>query len=224
MFNKIKIAAFDLDGTVYYGSKIIDGALDVITKLREKGVNTFFLTNNSAGNRERIYKKLIKLGVPCEESDVITAGYAAACFAKEKALKNLYISGTNMLKQEFSDLGVEYTECEETAENLIIGFDPEITFEKLTRSVRAGLHAKHIFTCNVDRTYPGEEQKRFPGCGAMTAAIEWCCNKKSEVMIGKPGTYMLDLLCSKYGIATDEIVMIGDTYESDITMANKKGC
>jgi len=35
---------------------------------------------------------------------------------------------------------------------------------------------------------------------------------------------MLDIVCEMFGLETDEIMMVGDTYESDILMANKKGC
>ena len=43
-------------------------------------------------------------------------------------------------------------------------------------------------------------------------------------MIGKPGTYMLDFICETYGLKNEELIMIGDTYETDIAMAKEKGC
>lgn len=224
MFKKIKTAAFDLDGTVYYGSKIIDGALEVINRLKEKGVKVIFVTNNSTKVRAQVAEKLQGMGINCTKDDVMTAAYAAACFAKEKDLKNVYISGTDMLKKEFSDIGVRYTEVPEEAENVIIGCDSKYTYEKMTLALRAGLNAKNLYSCNTDRHFLGEGKKSFPGCGAMVAAIEWCCNKKCTAMIGKPGTYMLELICNTYGLTNEELIMIGDTYETDIAMAKEKGC
>jgi len=224
MFKKIKTAAFDLDGTVYYGSKIIDGALDVINRLKEKGVKVIYVTNNSTKVRAQVAEKLQGMGIDCTEDDVMTAAYASACFAKEKDLKNVYISGTDMLKKEFSDIGVSYTEVPEEAENLIIGCDAKYTYEKMTLALRAGLNAKKLYSCNADRHFLGEGKKSYPGCGAMVAAMEWCCNKKCDAMIGKPGTYMLELICKTYGLKNEELVMIGDTYETDIAMAKEKGC
>ena len=121
MFKNIKTAAFDLDGTVYYGSKIIDGALEVINRLREKGIRVLFVTNNSTKVRAQVAEKLQGMGIDCTEDDIMTAAYAAASFAKEKGLKNVYISGTDMLKKEFADIGVSYTDIPEEAESVIIG-------------------------------------------------------------------------------------------------------
>lgn len=224
MFKNIKTAAFDLDGTIYYGSKIIDGALDVINALKSKGIKVIFVTNNSTKVRSQVADKLNGMGINCTEEDIMTAAYASACFAKEHELKNLYISGTDMLKKEFADIGVSYTEIPEEAENLIIGCDSKYTYDKMTLALRAGLNAKHIYSCNTDRHFLGEGQKSYPGCGAMVAAIEWCCNKKCDAMIGKPGTYMLEFICKTNGLENEELIMIGDTYETDIAMAKEKGC
>lgn len=224
MFDKIKVAAFDLDGTIYYGSKIIDGALEVINRLKEKGIKVIFVTNNSTKVRAQVAEKLQGMGIDCTESDVMTAAYASAQFAKEHNLKNIYISGTDMLKKEFADIGVTYTEIPEEAENLIIGCDSKYNYEKMTLALRAGLNAKKLYSCNADRHFLGEGKKSFPGCGAMVAAIEWCCNRKCDAMIGKPGTYMLELICKTYGLSNNELVMVGDTYETDIAMAKEKGC
>lgn len=224
MFKNIKTAAFDLDGTVYYGSKIIDGALEVINRLREKGIRVLFVTNNSTKVRAQVAEKLQGMGIDCTEDDIMTAAYAAASFAKEKGLKNVYISGTDMLKKEFADIGVSYTDIPEEAESVIIGCDSKYTYEKMTLALRAGLNAKEMYSCNTDRHFLGEGKKSFPGCGAMVAAIEWCCNRKCDDIIGKPGTYMLELICNTYNLTNDELIMIGDTYETDIAMAKEKGC
>ena len=34
---------------------------------------------------------------------------------------------------------------------------------------------------------------------------------------------MIDMLCEIYGYSSDELLVVGDTYESDILMANRKG-
>lgn len=224
MFKNIKTAAFDLDGTIYYGSKIIDGALDVINALKDKGIQVIFVTNNSTKVRAQVAEKLNGMGIECTAEDVMTAAYASACFAKEKNLQNIFVSGTDMLKKEFTDIGVSYTEIPEEAENLIIGCDSKYTYDKMTLALRAGLNAKNLYSCNADRHFLGEGKKSFPGCGAMVAAVEWCCNKKCTEMIGKPGTYMLELICKTYGLKNDELIMVGDTYETDIAMAKAQGC
>ena len=44
------------------------------------------------------------------------------------------------------------------------------------------------------------------------------------MIIGKPNTLMIDLLCEKEKLSPDRFLMIGDTFESDIRMADRAGC
>ena len=37
----------------------------------------------------------------------------------------------------------------------------------------------------------------MPGCGAMAAPIEWCAQRECDVIIGKPNTLMVELLCEQ---------------------------
>ena len=57
------VAVFlDLDGTIYLGEDIIEGALDFLYRLEEKGVRRFFLSNNSSKSTSQYVDKLKKLG------------------------------------------------------------------------------------------------------------------------------------------------------------------
>ena len=64
----IKCYLLDMDGTIYLGNKLIDGAREFLEKLKEKGIRYIFLTNNSSKNngtwsrcctiRNKIYRYL----------------------------------------------------------------------------------------------------------------------------------------------------------------------
>lgn len=221
--NNVKAVAFDLDGTIYYGSKLIDGANDVIQKCRDLGRKVFFLTNNSTKTKRQIYEKLIQIDVNCDYEEVYTSGYVAVLYAKEKGLKNIYIFGSSNLIGEFQQQGIEVAD-EKTADNLLIGYDPAFTYESLTKALHVALKAQTIIACNKEKHFPGENAIRMPGCGAMVAPIEHCANREADVVIGKPNPMMLDTLCNLFGLENHEIMVIGDTYESDIAMAKAKGC
>lgn len=217
------VVLFDLDGTVYYGSKIIPGANETIEFFRKAGKKIYFTTNNSTKTRAQIYEKLFDMGVNCKLEEVLTSGYLAALYSKKNNLKDVYIFGSTNLIQEFNDLGVAVNQ-NETAENLLIGYNPLMTYDDLTGALQVALHAKQIMACNRERTFPGENSRLMPGCGAMTAPIEWCSQRECDVIIGKPNTLMIDLLCEKESLSPDRFLMIGDTYESDIRMADRAGC
>lgn len=98
-----------------------------------------------------------------------------------------------------------------------------MTYEGLTEALQVALHAKCIIACNRERVFLGEGARSMPGCGAMTAPIEWCANRECDIVIGKPNTMMVDLISGKTGTPNDRFLVVGDTYESDIRMADRAG-
>ena len=223
MFEQTKAVMFDLDGTIYYGSKIIDGANAAIEHCRNLGKRVYFLTNNSTKTRQQIFERLQGMGVSCTLEEVLTSGYVATLYAKREGLQNIYLCGSANLAAEFENLGISVA-SPETAESMLIGYDPEFSYEKLTQAVRVAKRARIILACNKEKTYLGEGAQLFPGCGGMVAPIEWCAERPCDYTIGKPNTLMLDIVCEQLGLEAEQIMMVGDTYESDILMANKKGC
>ena len=57
----------------------------------------------------------------------------------------------------------------------------------------------------------------------MVSSIEYCIGRESDVVIGKPNTLMLDHFSKASSIRNSEILVVGDTYESDIVMAERYG-
>lgn len=224
MLNGINAIVFDLDGTIYYGNDIIQGAKQTINKLKSLNKRIFYLTNNSTKSRKQIYIKLINMGIECDIEDIYTSGYVASVYAKNEGIKNIFILGSTNLKDEFISKGIEVVEDENLAENLLIGYDTELDYEGLTKALNVALKGNTIIACNKERHFPGENARRMPGCGAMVSAIEHCTNRKVNYLIGKPNTLMLDVLSTSNNLKKDEILMVGDTYESDIIMADKFGC
>ncbi len=220
--DEIEIVMFDLDGTIYYGDKIIPGANDVVKRFRDCGKKVYFTTNNSTKTRRQIYERLDKMGVDVSEEEVLTSGYLAAQYAKKKQFDNIYILGSEDLISEFKGQGVEVYQ-QDDAKNLLIGYHPTITYEDMTVAVRVAINADNIIACNKERTYPGKDARLFPGCGAMTSIVEWCANRPCDIVIGKPNTMMITYLCNLNRVDSSEILVIGDTYESDIVMANEAG-
>lgn len=213
---------FDLDGTLYQGSKKIPGANTIVNYFRDIGKKVFFTTNNSTKTRKQIYERLVKLGIDARLEEVLTSGYIAASYARDNEMKDIYIFGSANLIHEFQWLGVVVNQ-DADAENLLIGYDPGMTYEDLSVAVRVALNAKCIIACNKEKVYPGEGGLLFPGCGAMVAPVEWCSGRTSDLVIGKPNTMMIDYITEKNDIEKSRVLVIGDTYESDVAMAKNSG-
>ena len=64
----ISAVFLDLDGTIYLGDSLIDGALEFLGRLEERGIRRYFLSNNSSKSVGQYLEKLRDLGIDAEES------------------------------------------------------------------------------------------------------------------------------------------------------------
>ena len=220
--NKPQAVLMDLDGTVYAGSSFIPGASEVIQLIRSNGVRLYFFTNNSEKTRKEIADKLVNMGVPCIEEDIVSSGYIAVDLVKERNLEGVFVSGSDSFRKEFIDAGINLSD-EYNCKTLIIGMDSKYDFQKMTMAVNAAIHADRIIACNVERIFPVENGTVRPGCGAMVASVEYCSRKTTDMIVGKPERYMMDYVCKLENITPDMVLVIGDTFESDTMMAIKCG-
>ena len=69
----IKCYLLDMDGTIYLGNELIDGAKEFLEKLKEKNIRYIFLTNNSSKNKDKYVEKLNKLGIEAHREDDVPA-------------------------------------------------------------------------------------------------------------------------------------------------------
>ncbi len=217
----IKSVILDLDGTVYEGSRLINGADIAIAEMRDKGIKVIFCTNNSSRPVIDISNKLNSMGIDCNEEDVVSSAFLAIRYAVDNRLEKVYFCGSDRMKDEFMRNDIDLCKPEE-CRNLIIGMDTEYDYKKMTYGVRAALKAKNIIICNEDRLYPTEDGM-MPGCGAMVSSILSVTQKKYDIILGKPGTAMMSFISKKYGFRPEEMMVIGDTETSDVAMANAYG-
>lgn len=223
MCMKNQIFAFDLDGTIYKGDTLINGADDVVYSLRKLGAKVVFFTNASTRTVLQVHTKLSRMGLAPELKDIYTSARAAAFYASENNIKQAFCIGTDGLKEELYSNNIEILERAESAEAIIIGLDPDFSYAKLTEIMSCRNTACKLIACNRDKSYPIENNIYLPGCGPIVSSIEDALDRKVDYMVGKPNTYMLDLLSKQLGCHNSDITVIGDSYESDIQMANNYG-
>ena len=221
--NNVTAFAFDLDGTLYYGNRAVEGAVKTVTSIINAGYQVFYFTNNSAKTKEGIVGKLSALGFNSTLINTYTASYACARYLLEHKIKSVYVIGSCELIKDFEFLGIEVVNAEK-ASSVVVGLDFTFSYEKITEALQAIENGAKLIVANVDASFPSESRKLFPGCGAMVGAIIGATGHDPDFIVGKPNTYMLELLCKDWALSSSEICVIGDSLESDIEMANRFNC
>jgi HAD superfamily hydrolase (TIGR01450 family) len=107
---------------------------------------------------------------------------------------------------------------------VVVGLDPEFTYNKLAQALWHLQSGCQLVACNQDKNYPIENGRLMPGCGSIVAAILGSYDKQVDFAVGKPNTYMMELLSGDHGLTNQDILVVGDSLATDIEMANRFGC
>ncbi len=90
----IKAVFLDLDGTIYLGGELIDGALDFLNRCDEQGVKRFFLSNNSSRSVQQYVAKLERMGIPATAEDVLLSTHDCIAWLQRQHVTETYCVGT----------------------------------------------------------------------------------------------------------------------------------
>ncbi|USH00477.1 HAD-IIA family hydrolase [Thermococcus argininiproducens] len=217
---------FDMDGVIYRGKELIDGAEKVIEFLRSHGIPFVFLTNNSTRNARMYREKLKEMGIEVEEERIITSGYATAQYLKKHFEKgNVFVIGGKGLVEEIKSIGWPIISVEEAKEAwkeieyVVVGLDPDLTYKKLKYGCLAIRNGARFIGTNPDTTYPSEEGI-LPGAGSIIAALK-VSTEKEPLIIGKPNEPVFEVVREK--LNADEIWVVGDRLDTDIAFAKRIG-
>ena len=213
----IKLFAFDLDGTLYLGDRIIPGAIELIDHLRHAYTVVFF-TNNSGSTKTQIHEKLRCLGIVCNRDEIYTSASETVTYLEETKLNNLFVIGTEGFRNTLRENGFHVVD-DISADNLVVGFDDDFSYQKIECALTILLKGGRFIACNEDASFPVETGGRKPACGAMVGAISVCAKRKPDFVVGKPNTFILSRIAREHGVQNDETVIVGDSFESDIMMA-----
>ncbi len=217
---------FDLDGVIYREHQVVSGAVMTTRYLQHKGHKVTYATNNALLSRVQYLKKLKRMGFDVVLEDIMCAAGAAADYLKEHAgsKTSVFIIGEQGLKSEIKKTGVLLAGMKSSVHKVdyvVAGLDRNFTYKKLYKAQQYVLGGAKLIATNKDTTYPAANNKIFPGCGSIVAALEAACGKKAFV-IGKPFPYMLDRLFEITGCSAGETVVVGDRVETDILFGKNR--
>ena len=212
-----KLFLFDMDGTLYLGNRLYDFTLELLDTLKKTGRNYLFMTNNSSKSVEDYVAKLEKLGIKATREDFMTSSQATAFYLhKHHEGRKLYVCGTESLKAELRREGFTVTANIDEVDCIVMGFDTELTFQKLHDVSYLLLTRPDLpyIATNPDYVCPTEFGS-VPDCGSVCDMI-YNATKKRPVVIGKPTPLMPELAMEKLGMSKDETCVVGDRIYTDV--------
>ena len=212
-----KLYLFDMDGTLYLGNRLYGFTLDLLDTLKKTGRQYLFMTNNSSKSVDDYVEKLGKLGISATREDFMTSSQATAYYLhKHHEGQKLYVCGTESLKGELRREGFTITENLNEVECIVMGFDTELTFQKLHDVSFLLLTRPELpyIATNPDYVCPTEFGS-VPDCGSVCDMI-YNATKMRPTVIGKPSPLMPQLAMEKLGVSKEETCVVGDRIYTDV--------
>lgn len=211
----------DLDGTMYKGKTPIPEAPRFVQRLREHQIPFLFLTNNSTKTPEAAAANLRdNFGIEAYAEEVYTSSLATADYIHSLNSGNkVFVVGEEGLKQALAAKG--FVPDSENPDFVVVGLDQQATYEKVKRATLAINNGAQYIVTNKDTNLP-TEQGLVPGAGALAASIT-TATRIEPTFVGKPETIIMEEALLLLDLAAEEVLMVGDNYETDISAGINSG-
>lgn len=212
---------FDLDGTIYRESKIIDGALQVFQVLKELNKKFVFVSNRTTSTKSDYKEKLNSLGIECEENQIITSSEVTKNYLlNNHKNEKVFVIGEDNFVNYLKISGVKI--ANHKIDIVLVTLDRTLTFEKIYTAQKALQRGAKFFAANIDFTCPVENDEILDA-GFTITALENLTGRKLELNFGKPSKFIIQEILTRISLPVNECVLIGDRLETDILMANQNG-
>ncbi len=215
----------DMDGVIYRENQLIPGAVEFVQALISTGTPFLFLTNNSAPTPEDLAVRLKHLGIHgLSARHFYTSALNTADFLSETDPDcTVFVIGeggllTALHERKIANDGIR-------PRYVVVG-EGMTTMEKLVKAHECIERGARLLATNPDNWCPVSSEKTRPGAGSTAAFLE-ASTGRHAYFLGKPNGYMFHRARRKLAEISlsepEQVVMIGDTMETDIRGAMEAG-
>ena len=216
----IEAVFLDLDGTIYMGDGLIDGAVDFLNRIEKRGIKRFFLSNNSSKSVSQYLTKLEMMGIPATKEEILLSTHDLLSWLSTENITDTYLVGTEGMKEMLDDAGINTVSND--PEFVVLGYDTEITYEKLTTASIFLHKGVPLVVSHPDIVCPSPNGG-LPDTGAYLALFEATTGVTPVHICGKPNPGMILHKINELGLETEACAMVGDRLYTDMEMAERAG-
>jgi 4-nitrophenyl phosphatase len=213
----------DMDGVLWRGHTFLPGVGTFFTYLRERSLPFILATNNSTATPQGVADRLAQCDAEILLEQVLTSSMATASYLQTRLSPGARIHpvGESAVSDALASAGFNLTNDVQDVDAVVIGFDRDITWKKLTKAALAIQSGALFIGTNPDTSFP-IEQGQAPGNGAFVTALE-VTTKNQPIIIGKPEPLLFEQAADQLAIDPAYILAVGDRLETDILGAQRAG-
>ena len=215
---------FDLDGVLYNSEEPVEGAAEAVGWVQANGIPHLFVTNTTSRGRAALVDKLGRFGIRTDRSRILTPCIAAAewLITRNNGATALFVD--QRAQGEFEGVPLLPEDRESGARYVVIGdLGDAWDFRTLNRAFRI-LHSNPdavLIALGMTRFYQAQDGLRLDVAPFIVALEHAACRK--ALVFGKPAAPFFKAAVKKLRLPPHEVVMIGDSIETDIGGAHGSG-
>lgn len=223
---------FDLDGTLVLtdrsltGYHVLPGAIEMLTELKFRGTPFVALTNGSAHPASEQAPKLRAVGLPIEDSALLTPNSVAADLMPRRGVKRALVLGSPGVARSLAEVGIETVfpgqEDAERVQAVYIAWHPECNMRDIEAAVQAIWNGAQLYVASDVPFFATKHGKTMGYSHAITAAVRKMTHAPMT-LTGKPSLHALRLVSKKLGVPMRRVGVIGDDPLVEMIMARRGG-
>jgi HAD superfamily hydrolase (TIGR01458 family) len=215
----IRLALIDLDGTVYVGSQVIDGAADAVRRLRDLGIAVRFTTNTDSVTPATLVRRLAGMGVEAGLDELLTPVVLAGALLDEQDGAALVIASPDVR----SVLAGRIAAHGERVTHVIVA-DPSYgaDYAQLDAAFRAIRDGAQLVAMQLGRWVQRDSGVHLD-TGGWVRMLEYAA-EVDALLLGKPSPDFFRLATGSAGVDVADTLVVGDDRASDIAGGRAAGC
>ena len=217
-----RLFLLDMDGTIYLDDRLFDGTAEFLAHVQAIGGRAMYLTNNSSKSVESYVDKLSRMGLRAAPEDFLTSVNATVLYLRHKNHRKIYAFGTASFRQQLRQGGLPVTDVlAEDIDCLCMGFDTELTFQKLEDACILLNRGVEYVATNPDWVCP-TWYGSVPDCGSVAEMLYRATGRRPR-FIGKPEPDMVELAVKETNFTKEQTILLGDRLYTDIKSGVRAG-
>jgi HAD superfamily hydrolase (TIGR01458 family) len=215
---------FDLDGVLYQGDRVIDGAVETLQWCERRNVPHLFVTNTTSKPRSALVERLAAMGLSVSAEQIFTPPVAAHDYLVSTGATPVALFVRDATREDFTGLDILDDTAQSGAASVAIGDIGEAwDFATLNRAFRLLMSEPRptLLALGMSRYAQGDEGLVLD-VAPFIKALEHAADCEAVIM-GKPAREFFEAAVRKLGTAPADTVMIGDDIRGDVGGAQAAG-
>lgn len=230
--SRIRGFMFDLDGTLVLGDRsgksydVLPGAVEVLTRLRARGVPYLVLTNGSAQQPAVQAARLRGVGLPVDDAQMHTPSSVTAGVLTARGVRRVLVLGSPGVGYMLQQAGIEITftgepDCERV-DAVYIGWHPECGMKDIEAACNAIWGGAKCYVASDVPFFASKAGRTIGYSYAIVGAVRRM-TKVRPIITGKPSLHALRHVARALGVRPAEVGVVGDDPLVEIIMARRGG-